>query len=70
VSKASDIHIAVCLWQDEGEFEKAVKRLKLREGDALFFTLDGIVEHAIEIVHRNVVGSATGSTLSANVATT
>jgi predicted PurR-regulated permease PerM len=68
VSKAPDIHIAVCLWQAEGEAEKVAKRMKLREGDAMFFTLNGIVEHAIDIVHRNVVGSATGSTLTANVA--
>jgi predicted PurR-regulated permease PerM len=69
-SKVSGLHIAVCLWQGSGEAEKILKRLKLREGDAMFFTLDGLVEHAIDSVHRNVVRSAAGSTLNANVATT
>ncbi len=44
-AQSPDLHIAVCLWQFEGDPQKAAIRLKLMKGDGFFTTLPQVLQH-------------------------
>jgi predicted PurR-regulated permease PerM len=69
-SKASEVHIVVCIWADNGGSEKITKRLKVKERDAVFVTFRGVVEHVAERAQPPVETASAGSSLDATIATT
>jgi hypothetical protein len=44
-AQSPDLHIAICMWQFEGDPQRAAIRLKLSKGHGFFTTLPQILEH-------------------------
>lgn len=69
-SKVSGLHIALCIWEGNGDREKIMKQLKVKERDEVFVTLGGVVEHLTERVDPRLVRPSASTSLNATVATT
>ncbi len=49
------VHIVVCVWNFDGDFEATVARLKLSKTDALLTTVPQVLEHISSHAQKNAL---------------